>query len=96
MILKDLKVGEVSKHEAHLTVKVETEGFVTDVRAVAVHGSDHIEGRQVTVDELNGTHLVHLIVKGLDKHTKYRVHAIAKDAAGFAVSSSKEVTTPKK
>jgi hypothetical protein len=79
--LKKLKIHKVTKHAVHVTLKVNPRGLPTTV-AVTLTGGHSGTGAGRPAGSDNTVRKLHLVIKPLHKHTKYKIHASATNDGG--------------
>lgn len=88
-----LAITSTGKHSIKATVKVNPQGVHTSVRLVAGGGHGAKHGKRVSAGHGTTLQKVSLAIKGLRRHQRYRVRAVAHSAAGHASSSSVALST---
>jgi hypothetical protein len=91
-----LKTSAPKKHGTHMTAKINPEGLATTATLVAILGRHHVSSHPVSAGNGRATKTLHFVLRDLRPGAKYRMHVVAKSAAGHVDSATKTVKTRKK
>jgi hypothetical protein len=92
-----LKTRKVTRHIAHLSVRVNPQGLHTTIYLIAaLHGKVRDTSYPVSAGKGRKPITAHLTLRGLHAHTRYVVHALATNQAGHGASAKRHVKTARR
>lgn len=80
------------RHALHVAIRCNPRGLATNLTITAAH-QQRIVHQSLTIDATTTWRTIHMVVRGLRRHTTYRIRALAVDAVGQTRSHVRRART---